>query len=198
MGLLHDLRLPNGVTTTTVGFPVEMTGYEFRVDREPPSLGEHTEEVFRVASTGCSMSDVIAMTALDERGVRQLTLDRGKRANAIDAELGDALLAALKIAHGDATRVLVLRANGKNFCGDSTSPIMSQLRKAICFCDSCASSRRCSCCARRRSLRSRGPTMGLLALGRTSSPPAHTVSGRRRRGFAFPASASESRLEHRD
>lgn len=47
MGLLHDLRLPNGVTTTTVGFPVEMTGYEFRVDREPPSLGEHTEEVFR-------------------------------------------------------------------------------------------------------------------------------------------------------
>ncbi len=70
-----------------------------------------------MASTGCSMSDVIAMTALDERGVRQLTLDRGKRANAIDAELGDALLAALKIAHGDATRVLVLRANGKNFCG---------------------------------------------------------------------------------
>ena len=29
-----------------MGFPVEMTGYDFRIDRPPPKLGEHNEEVF--------------------------------------------------------------------------------------------------------------------------------------------------------
>ncbi|MEX0851719.1 MAG: CoA transferase, partial [Bauldia sp.] len=46
MGLLHDLPLPDGSQTRTVGFPVAMTGYTFRVERGPPALGEHTEEVF--------------------------------------------------------------------------------------------------------------------------------------------------------
>ena len=45
LGLLHDLELPNGVRTRTVGFPVGIDGYAFKVDRSPPRLGEHTEEV---------------------------------------------------------------------------------------------------------------------------------------------------------
>jgi crotonobetainyl-CoA:carnitine CoA-transferase CaiB-like acyl-CoA transferase len=46
MGLVMDLRLPNGVATKTVGFPVTMTGYRFAVDGMPPKLGEHNDEVF--------------------------------------------------------------------------------------------------------------------------------------------------------
>ena len=46
MGLLHNLPLPNDVQMMTVGFPVSMTGYAFHINRRPPALGEHTEEVF--------------------------------------------------------------------------------------------------------------------------------------------------------
>lgn len=46
MGLIHELRLPNGVQTCTTAYPVKMTGYEFEISREPPQLGAHTEEVF--------------------------------------------------------------------------------------------------------------------------------------------------------
>ena len=46
MGLVRKITLPNGATTRTVGFPVEMTGYDFRIDRPPPKLGGHNEEVF--------------------------------------------------------------------------------------------------------------------------------------------------------
>lgn len=46
MGLVMDLRLPNGVETKTVGFPVTMTDYRFAIDAEPPKLGEHNDEVF--------------------------------------------------------------------------------------------------------------------------------------------------------
>lgn len=45
MGLLHDLTLPNGARTTTVGFPIAISDFEFKIDRPPPNLGEHTEEV---------------------------------------------------------------------------------------------------------------------------------------------------------
>lgn len=45
MRLARPLRLPNGVETRTTAFPVAMTGYEFEVDRPPPELGAHTEEV---------------------------------------------------------------------------------------------------------------------------------------------------------
>jgi crotonobetainyl-CoA:carnitine CoA-transferase CaiB-like acyl-CoA transferase len=47
MGLVHELLLPNGVRMKTVGFPVSMTGYAFGIERPPPALGEHTEEVFQ-------------------------------------------------------------------------------------------------------------------------------------------------------
>lgn len=46
MGLVHSMQLPNGVSMPTVGFPVAISGYSFAIDRRPPSLGEHTEEVF--------------------------------------------------------------------------------------------------------------------------------------------------------
>ena len=46
MGLVHEMRLPNGVRMKTVGFPTSMTDYAFRIARPPPALGEHTEEVF--------------------------------------------------------------------------------------------------------------------------------------------------------
>jgi len=46
MNLVRRLRLPNGVETRTTAFPVSMTGYAFDIRRQPPELGEHTEEVF--------------------------------------------------------------------------------------------------------------------------------------------------------
>jgi crotonobetainyl-CoA:carnitine CoA-transferase CaiB-like acyl-CoA transferase len=46
MGLVHELQLPNAVKMKTVGFPVSMTGYSFGIQRPPPPLGKHTEEVF--------------------------------------------------------------------------------------------------------------------------------------------------------
>ena len=44
-GWISELALPNGMTTSTIGFPVQISGYEFRVDAQPPRLGEHTEAV---------------------------------------------------------------------------------------------------------------------------------------------------------
>jgi crotonobetainyl-CoA:carnitine CoA-transferase CaiB-like acyl-CoA transferase len=46
MGLVTELRLPNGVSTKTVGFPASISGYRFGVYAEPPELGAHNEEVF--------------------------------------------------------------------------------------------------------------------------------------------------------
>jgi enoyl-CoA hydratase/carnithine racemase len=47
--------------------------------------------------------------------VTQLTLNRTEKANALDEPLVEALLAAVASAHGDGTRLLVLRAGAKNF-----------------------------------------------------------------------------------
>lgn len=44
-GWITELTLPNGMTTPTIGYPVHMSGYEFRIDARPPRLGENTEEV---------------------------------------------------------------------------------------------------------------------------------------------------------
>ena len=49
-------------------------------------------------------------------GVTTLTLDRPQKANALNASLIDALTAAVAAAHSDGTRLLVLDANGRNFC----------------------------------------------------------------------------------
>ena len=45
MGLVRDLRLPNGIQTQTLAFPVSMTDYEFDIYRPPPALGEHSTQV---------------------------------------------------------------------------------------------------------------------------------------------------------
>lgn len=44
--LVRDLTLPNGRKTSTVAFPMKISGYEFSVYRDPPLLGEHNAEVF--------------------------------------------------------------------------------------------------------------------------------------------------------
>ena len=46
MGLIEPLLLPNGVTTSTVKFPVHISGTETAVYRQPPRHGEHDDEVF--------------------------------------------------------------------------------------------------------------------------------------------------------
>ncbi|NQX61657.1 CaiB/BaiF CoA transferase family protein [Paenibacillus qinlingensis] len=46
-GLIHELTLPNHTQTTTVGYPVKLTDYEFQIYRKPPLKGEHTEEIFQ-------------------------------------------------------------------------------------------------------------------------------------------------------
>ena len=56
MGLIHDLPLPNGASIKTIGFPVDITGFRFRVERSPPALGEHTDEVFREWLGAAAMS----------------------------------------------------------------------------------------------------------------------------------------------
>jgi succinate---hydroxymethylglutarate CoA-transferase len=47
LGLVHPMTLPNGRQTRTVGFPVQVGGFAFRIYRRPPELGEHNEEVER-------------------------------------------------------------------------------------------------------------------------------------------------------
>ena len=50
-------------------------------------------------------------------GVRVLTLDRPSKANALNAEVVDQLLACVAQAEAEDCRVLILAANGKAFCG---------------------------------------------------------------------------------
>lgn len=48
--------------------------------------------------------------------VTTLALNRPDKANALDAGLVEALIAAVSAAHHDGTRLLVLRGNGRHFC----------------------------------------------------------------------------------
>jgi enoyl-CoA hydratase/carnithine racemase len=50
-----------------------------------------------------------------EGALTRLTLNRPEKANALSAELVDALLAAVTAAHTDGTRLLVLQGEGRNF-----------------------------------------------------------------------------------
>jgi crotonobetainyl-CoA:carnitine CoA-transferase CaiB-like acyl-CoA transferase len=45
MGLVQELRLPNGAETRTIGFPIGISDYAFALRRSPPELGEHNAEV---------------------------------------------------------------------------------------------------------------------------------------------------------
>ena len=44
--LVRDMTLPNGRKTSTIAFPMNVSGHEFSVYRSSPLLGEHNEEVF--------------------------------------------------------------------------------------------------------------------------------------------------------
>lgn len=55
MGWVRDMHLPNGILSKTVGFPVAISGFEFRIDRDPPALGAHGDEVFD-QWLGCRLS----------------------------------------------------------------------------------------------------------------------------------------------
>ncbi|MCS0494764.1 CoA transferase [Ancylobacter sp. MQZ15Z-1] len=46
-GWVRPMTMPNGARAETVGFPVAMTGYSFEIERRPPDLGEHNDEVYR-------------------------------------------------------------------------------------------------------------------------------------------------------
>lgn len=52
-----------------------------------------------------------------EDGVARIVLDRPARGNALDADLVEALLAALDMAAGQRPRALILTGAGKGFCG---------------------------------------------------------------------------------
>ena len=58
----------------------------------------------------------LILDRMDDCGVARLTLNRPDKANALSADLVEALLAALEAAAGDGTRLLVLDGNGKHFC----------------------------------------------------------------------------------
>jgi succinate--hydroxymethylglutarate CoA-transferase len=45
--LVRDMTLPNGRKTSTIAFPMSVSGHEFSVYRESPLLGEHNDEVFK-------------------------------------------------------------------------------------------------------------------------------------------------------
>ncbi|MFC5703900.1 CaiB/BaiF CoA transferase family protein [Cohnella faecalis] len=45
-GLLHKLPLPNGTATTTVGYPVKLSGFDFQVYRSPPLRGQHNGQLY--------------------------------------------------------------------------------------------------------------------------------------------------------
>lgn len=58
----------------------------------------------------------MSVIQLERNGaLTRVTLDRPSKANALDAELVEALIAVVNQAATDGTRLLVLRANGKNF-----------------------------------------------------------------------------------
>ena len=45
MGWVRALTLPNGAATKTFGFPLRINGEDATIERAPPAIGEHTDEV---------------------------------------------------------------------------------------------------------------------------------------------------------
>jgi crotonobetainyl-CoA:carnitine CoA-transferase CaiB-like acyl-CoA transferase len=56
MGLVRDMKLSNGATTKTVGFPINVSGFTFDIERAPPQLGAHNDEVFSEWTKGARNS----------------------------------------------------------------------------------------------------------------------------------------------
>ncbi len=47
MGLVRPLTLPNGKSTQTTAFPIDISQFVFEISRQPPTLGADTEAVLR-------------------------------------------------------------------------------------------------------------------------------------------------------
>jgi succinate---hydroxymethylglutarate CoA-transferase len=45
MGLVKPLDLPNGAKTSSVGFPIAITGVDTSRMQAPPALGAHNDEI---------------------------------------------------------------------------------------------------------------------------------------------------------
>jgi crotonobetainyl-CoA:carnitine CoA-transferase CaiB-like acyl-CoA transferase len=45
MGLVRPLTLPNGAETSTIAFPIAMTGFDFAINRQPPKLGADNDMI---------------------------------------------------------------------------------------------------------------------------------------------------------
>lgn len=54
MGWVQDITMPNGALAETFGFPVDISGFAFEIDRMPPQLGEHNDEVFDEWTQRCA------------------------------------------------------------------------------------------------------------------------------------------------
>src|SRR5579864_9548619 len=67
-------------------------------------------------SIGVAMKEPLDV-AMDTAGIARVTINRPKRANAIDPELAASLFEALEwLANEPKLRVLVLLGNGRTFC----------------------------------------------------------------------------------
>ena len=131
MGLVQPLRLPNGVETRTIGFPVVISGWDYEIYRAPPELGAHTQEVMaewmprpaeRAGTAAEQARPTASRSAADPILIRQagavteLVLNRPDKANALDQGMAEALLAAVTQAASTDARLLVLRGFGRHFC----------------------------------------------------------------------------------
>src|SRR5699024_8427053 len=46
MNIINETKLPNGIRTNDIGFPVKISGFEYKIFKYAPKLGEHNQEVF--------------------------------------------------------------------------------------------------------------------------------------------------------
>jgi crotonobetainyl-CoA:carnitine CoA-transferase CaiB-like acyl-CoA transferase len=58
-------HLELGTTITYPGYPIKISGHPYKVQRRPPFIGEHNEEIYR-GELGFSKSE---LAALKKRGV---------------------------------------------------------------------------------------------------------------------------------
>jgi len=63
------------------------------------------------------MSEVAALSIIDERGVQKISLNRPDKANALNDEMVDRLLGLVKEVYSRNIKVLILEGKGNHFCG---------------------------------------------------------------------------------
>lgn len=62
------------------------------------------------------MSDVAVLSVVDERGIQKLSLNRSEKANALNEEMVDTLLALVREVYANNIKVLILEGRGNHFC----------------------------------------------------------------------------------